>query len=474
MIRRTISLLLLSSFLGGCMVGPNYLRPKFNFVHNRYVNSHARTVSVPKPDKPWWFAIHDQTLDQLIKLSLANNPDLEVAAARIEQARARLQYANARFLPEGSTTATALTNQTSLQGLQGLNPFVLRTYGQNQIELDSSWEIDLFGRLRRQRQSAFANLDKAVLDRLANEVSLAAEVAHEYALYRTLQQRIIINQKTAASQQRSWYLNKVRYEAGIAAETDATQAKALLTETNALLPDLQFQLSQSAIRLDILAGQAPGTLEAQLKKAAGVPMVPAIPNPGVPSELLRLRPDILSAEQQLISATADIGANEAEYYPKFTLMGDIGVQALAQRSLLVRDAVYFYAGPSLSWRVLDYWRIDAQVKEARGAQHEALANYKSVILNALGEVETNLVRYQQRYRAVQRYRVNQDTQQRNLDLVREQYRRGLLPFINVVAAERQLYSAQEELVIAKQNFLDSYISLSEALGGGALKTIKLP
>lgn len=457
--------------LTACMVGPNYQKPFLHFINSRYQHTQVKTPAPVRVEKPWWFALHDHTLNKIIHCALRNNVDLEAAAARITQARARLYHSQADFFPSGNVGGSYTTNYVPLNGLQGLFPGIPRHYDQNELDFNVSWEVDLFGRLRRRNQVAYHNMQQTVLTRLGTEVSLAAEIAREYVRLRSLERRIAINRNITGMLQRSYKLNQSRYRAGIDSGTTVTQANALLLSTKALLPNLVFQRQESAYRLDILAGLAPGALGALLKRDHGIPRTPAIPNPGVPSDVLRLRPDVISAEQSLIAATAEIGVQQAEFYPKFTLVADGGLQALTSNPLFAAESFFLTAGPSVTWRLLDFWRIDAAVNEARGVQQERLAEYKSAVLKALNEVQTSLVRYQQNQLSLLDYQNNMKAQVRNLKLVREQYLRGLSPFLDVVTAEREVYLASESLIIARQSTVDAFIQMSEAIGGGALTCI---
>ncbi len=199
-----------------------------------------------------------------------------------------------------------------------------------------------------------------------------------------------INKQRTKTQKRSYDLNVTRFKAGIAPEVDASQAQALLATTKAVLPSLEFQLAESAYRLAILTGQVPGTIE-ELFDVQDIPEVPEMPASGLPSDLLQNRPDIMAAEMALKSANTRVGIAEAEYFPKFSLIGTVGFETLKDNSLFNADARFLSLGPSFQWRVLEFWRIDDEISEAKGQRREALANYKKSVLNALGDVETSLV-----------------------------------------------------------------------------------
>lgn len=454
--------------LASCVVGPNYQKPQLPFVPKAYQYNQIKKIPSNAPPKPWWLALNDPVLCEIISLALKESTDLQAASARISQAAVRARRSQTDYLPSGYLGGSYTNYKVSMESVIGMLPLVPEQFKQNQLGFNTSWEIDLFGGLARKKQAAYANLQQAILTRLANEVSLASTITKEYVQYRIFQERIKINKSIAVIQYRSYKLINIRYRAGLVPGTAVTQAKAMLNATQATLPGLELQCQESAYRIDILAGQAPGSLAELLKKYNKIPIAPHTINPAIPSEVLRLRPDVLSAEFALMEATSEVGAQKAELFPKFNLIATGGLLALTQNPLFSSNALYSVAGPLVKWRLLDYWQIDAAVKEAQGKRQEQLINYKSTVLRALNEVQNALLRYELTQRQSKSYLLASRAHKRNLILVKEQYRLGSLPFINVLEANRQYYLAEENLLIARQNILNSYIELNQAIGGGVI------
>lgn len=463
-------LIIISSITGlaGCSAGQDYMPPELSFLTSNYQNQANqeidRTTSIEDTTKAWWLSIDDPILHSLIEKGLSDNLDLEAAMARIEQARAKLGLAESDFLPRMDAAGNFTTNELSREGIQGANPFIVRSYEMYQTQANASWELDIFGRISLGRDYAQADLNTSRMKYHAASISLASKIGQEYALYRAIQQQLTINQQRGDTQRRALELNHSRFTAGISPETDVTQAQALLSETEAALPELEFQLAQSGYRLDILTAQPPGSTMILVAQSA-IPEAPAAPYAGVPSDLLRKRPDILAAEAELHMANAAVGLNEAEYLPKFSLIGRVGLEALKNNDLFVSDARFLTAGPSVTWRLLEFWRIDDEIAQAKGRYKEVLAQYKHTVLQALAEVETALTRYEKKRETLKRQEDNVTAQQRNLDLLQEQYKQGIITFLNVSDAERAMQNALDSQALAKRDALNAYILLTESLGG---------
>lgn len=455
-------------WLTSCLTPAPYVRPKLPFMPKAYQQKLAQTEQ-RYLNRPWWHSYHDATLNRLVQTGLMQNYELKELRARMTEAQGRLDLSRADFFPSGNIAGSRFNTVTSEQGIQGINPFVPRHFDQNYLNFDSAWEVDLFGRKKALNNEAYALLSQSVLERLGREVSLASSIVRAYNHYRSMASRVEINENMIKALEKAYRLNRVRFQAGIAPGTEASQAKALLTETRARLPELYFQEQDALFRLSILTAISPDTLRRTLR---GLKTPLAMPPPnrvGVPSDLLRLRPDVQAAEQYAIAGLADWDFQRRALYPEFILSASGGFQALPSNNLLTAGALYLpNSGPTLRWRILDYWRIKARTLQAKGETQARMAHYQQVVLTAVNEVESALVSYQQKRKAVLDYQENLNAQWHNEHLVTIQFQQGLLDYLNVVVALRQRYLAQETLVIAKQNAADAYAKLAETLGGGVI------
>lgn len=463
---KKLALWLCFMLLQSCTVGPEYQKPGMPFMLEKYATLGPVNKSVKRF---WWEEFKDPVLNEIISIALQQNIDLEIAKARILAACARHGYAKADFLPSPTLQASfAHVNFSEESFAQYFLPLLPETINQNQLNMNLSWEIDLFGGLRRKNQMNYANLNAQILDKTAKEVSLAAEIAKAYVNYRAIEKKIAINKETTGLLSRLVRLNQYRFDAGIDPGTNVSQARALLTQTQANLPGLELMLKESEYKLETLTALPPGALAPLLRKSHALPKLPKLPNPGVPSDLLRLRPDVLSAEHSLVAANANVGANQAELFPKFNLLATGGFMALTHNPLLTTNSLFLAALPMFSWRILDFWRIDALIKEAQGKKQEKLWMYRNTVLQAIHEVQFNLIKYEKHKETVHYYLENLKAQRTNQKLVYERFDKGLFSFINVIEAKRQLYVAEETLINAQENSILAYIDLSKSLGGGAI------
>jgi NodT family efflux transporter outer membrane factor (OMF) lipoprotein len=331
---------------------------------------------------------------------------------------------------------------------------------------DASWEIDVFGSKRRELQEANALLASAVEDRRDVLVSVLAEVARNYIEVRNFQQRIAIANKNVAAQQDAADIARSRFNAGLASELEVKQAEAVLATTQSEIPNLETSLKQCIHRLSVLIAQEPGALIAELSSVAPVPAPPPEVPVGLPSDLLRRRPDVRRAERELAAATANIGVQTAELFPKFSLTGLAGFQGFSAGDWFSGGSKYWSAGPSVTWRIFDLGHVRSQIQTANAQAQQSLAAYEKTVLGSLEEVENGLVAYaneQTRYRALA---AAVDANRRALDLANDRYRKGLADFLDVVDAERSLYQSEDELANSQSTVSVNLVTLYKALGGG--------
>ena len=292
------------------------------------------------------------------------------------------------------------------------------------------------------------------------------DVARNYLEVRGAQQRLVIASNNISEQAQSIELTRARFKAGLTSELDVRQAEALLATTEATVPTMQTTLKQAVHALGVLLGQPPGALLDELSRTEAIPATPPTVPVGLPSELLRRRPDVRGAERQLAAATADIGVQTAELFPKFSLTGTAGLQSVSASDLFNASSHYWSVGPTVTWRIFDYGRIHAQIKGANARQEQALDTYQQTVLTAFQDVENALVAFaneQARYQALNNSVI---ANRRSLEIANALYTSGNGDFLNVLDSERSLFGAEDQLVDSQRTVTENLVTLYKALGGG--------
>ncbi|MGG1947489.1 efflux transporter outer membrane subunit [Trinickia sp. NRRL B-1857] len=427
----------------------------------------AGVVGTEPAPNAWWHALGDTQLDALIEAALAHNPDIHVAQARLRAARAQLMRTRANELPKASVDAAAVRMRSpDLSALSGGNrngrgPLQLYTAG-----LDASWEIDLFGGTRRSIEAASDEADALDADLADTQVSLAAEVAQAYIDLRDEQQRLVLAKRSAGLQQQMLTLTQQRRAHGTAADVDVERLAGQVQTTRAALVPLDQQIAESLDRLAVLTGQAPGALDAELADARPLPALPATVAVGDAAALLRQRPDIRAAERRLASSNAQIGEHVADYFPKVSLLGDIGFTA-ADPGHLFRKTNFSWLGvPYLQWNVLDFGRVSADVRSAQASRDEASAHYEHTVLAALEDANSALSRYGHQREHVVRLEEVDASAQRASTLMRQRYGAGVASAIDLLDTERTQFSAQQDVIAGRAQLIEDFIQLQKSLGLG--------
>jgi NodT family efflux transporter outer membrane factor (OMF) lipoprotein len=458
--------LLLTLAVSGCAtVGPSYtpVDPGLPLVHAR--STAGDSIRSPHLDQ-WWRLFNDPVLNTLVDRALSQNLDLAAADVRIQQSRASFRGARANQLPSAQGSGFANSQQDSREAAP--NPSIVsgESYKLYGGQLDASWELDLFGGLRRARRAASRDLDAAVANRAATQVSLVAEIADTYVRLGALQERLRLAQATVKTQKDAVSLAETRFSAGLVSELDVAQAEALLADFRAVEPGLKTDIQDRRNQLAVLVGVLPGDLDSLLTTVGSIPKTPAIPGIGVPSDLLRRRPDIIEAERRVSGASDRIGEQMAEYYPKVSLLGTLGLQSRDLSSLTSGGAGLYSVGPSVQWRLLDFARIDAEVLRAKGVKQERITLYRATILTAMQEVDTGLMRLRGSLEEQEARARSKEAQNRAYDIVLDQYARGLTEFLPVLDAQRRVNDASDALILARETRATAAIALFKALGGG--------
>lgn len=457
--------------LAACTVGPDYagpssagaVRPGAAFIRA------ADGTSIAAPTvAQWWSALGDTTLDELERRALAANPNVQVAEARLKQARASLRLERANALPSANAQATYLHAQLpgidlGQSGGGGGGSTALNFYN---VGFDASWEIDLFGGQRRKVEAARASIGAAEASVADAQVSLTAEVAQAYINLRDRQQRIVLARDSAERQRAMLALTRQREAAGTASALDVDRLQGLVEQSDAAILPLAAERDAYLNALAVLAGEAPGALDAILAEKRAVPLPPAEVAIGDPTALLQRRPDIRAAERQLAAATAKIGVAEAAKFPRLSFMGLIGIGGTKPGDIFDLGKLSALAVPQLSWNFLDFGRNAARVGQAEGARDEAAAQYRGAVLGALRDAEDSLSRYAARRQTAASAARSLAVASRTTTLMRQRFDAGTATLIDVLDAERQRVAAEQSLSQATAAMTADYVSIQKALGLG--------
>ncbi len=464
---KTPSVLLIGVLVFGPAAGAAsraYRRPSVS-VPKQWPGEPARGTAPGEPViDQWWKSFHDPELESLVARALAQNLDLRLAAARVEEARATRGVARSSLAPQVTAATSATSNRQVLFGLP-VGPLAYQT-GLYQGQFDMSWEADVFGRIRSQVQSAAADLAAQEDDRRNVLITLLGDVAANYAQVRGYQLRLDIAARNIGIQRDTLDLTRALAAAGQATERDVAQAEAQLESTRAAVPELETGRDMAIHRLGVLLGGEPASLMTELSRASELPAAPAAVPVGLPSELLERRPDIRRAEAQLAAATARVNEARADFFPRFSLTGAAGRESNQLHLLALGMGNVFSFGPSVSLPIFTAGRIRANVavQEARVRQAETV--YRSTVLTAMEETENALVAYsneQDRRDRLQRVTAADRTA---LELAQVQYRAGLADFLTVLDAERTLSGNEDQLAQSQTAVVTGLVSLYKALGGG--------
>ena len=427
------------------------------------------TSTEQPPNADWWNSFHDEELTRLIHRAVANNLDLQLAAARVDEARAARGVAKSAFYPSvGLTTSAERLRERVPVFNPGTNTAAFHPVELNnfQVGFDSAWEIDVFGRIRNEVKAASANVRSAEENRRDVLLALLGEVASSYADLRGFQLRLEIAENNIQTQVDTVHLTQARAAAGLATQLDVSRAVAELETTNAVVPSLRSAISASIHRISVLVGQEPGALQRELEASAPVPVVPPEVPVGLPSDLLKRRPDVRRADDEIAAAAANVKAAKADYFPKFTLFGSAGRQATQLHDLSLSLGNFFAVGPAISLPIFTGGRIHSNIAVQNARWKETQLLYRSTVLTSLEETENALVNYSEEQERRDRLQAAVSQSQTALELSRELYRSGLGDFLAVLDAQRQLYGNEDLLAESQTAVTTNLIALYKALGGG--------
>ncbi|WP_150695576.1 efflux transporter outer membrane subunit [Pandoraea terrae] len=474
-------------WLAGCAVGPDYKAPVADlptaYAHADALAARHGALPAPSIDR-WWSGFDDPALTRIVERALAENLDLAAAMARVTQARAAAQGAGARLLPDVNLNGSAVRQHQSLDSPLGKLASAQPGYNRNQTVYDigagASWELDLFGGLRRGAEAASAEAQAAQADSAGVRVTIAGEAADAYFRVRSAQRRLAIAQDQIDTETRLLDIVKVRRGDGLATEREVAQAEALVAQARGTLPPLRIERETQLNRLDVLMGAAPGTYARELTADAarvdrvaavsgngsGGLAVPAIEDAGGPAALLRRRPDVIAAERRLAATNARIGAAVAEYYPKVSLSGVLGFETLAGGRVPSAATFQPLAALGVRWRLFDFGRVDAEVAQAKGANAEALARYRASMLRATEDVENAIVTLTELENQSADLSIEVKAQTRARDSAQDAYKGGAVSLYEVLDANRQLLAARDSQARVHADNARAAVATFRALGGG--------
>lgn len=467
------ALLVSFSLMTGCTVGPDYQRPDAALAH-RYLGQASveqRSAATSASLVAWWEGFADPVLSDLIAQALEQNLDLAQASARVTQARAGLGAANAALLPSGNINGQAARSYQSVETPLGqvLNstPGYDRYGNAYELNVGASWEIDLFGGLRRGREAALAQYQASEAGVAATRLVVAAQTADLYITARGLQARLDIANRQVKTQQDLLEKAQLLYSKGLAASYQVHQVEGALSQVQATVPVLQTGLDAAMNALDVMLGTPPGTHRTQLANARSIPLAPQITTMGTPADLLRRRPDLIVAERRLAASNARIGEAVAEYYPKFSLSALLGsATAVSAGNLFTGDASQAAGALGLRWRLFDFGRINAQIDQAKGQEAEALAAYRQSVLRATEDVEnafSALVNRESQASTLTQGETSL-TQARQSSFIA--YQKGTASLIDVLNADATLLQVSDARAQARTESARAAVAAFRALGGG--------
>ncbi|MCK9797017.1 efflux transporter outer membrane subunit [Pseudomonas sp. MAFF 302030] len=464
------SLLLLSVLaLSACSVGPDFQRPE---------GPQAGHWSMPQQQgasqavhgamqERWWDVFHDAQLSALSRRVLTDNLDLQLASSRLQQSRAARQVITAEEYPSTAATGGYAHKRNSAEGLNdpsgnsGKSAFNLWEAG-----FSASWELDLWGRVRRETEAADANLEAAENDRRGVLLAVLAETAQDYIQLRGVQSTRAVTEQNLDVARHSLKLSQLRLADGVATDLDVAEAAAQVATIEARLPDLQQRQAQLINALSLLMGEAPQALNAELAADAPVPQTPREVAIGLPSQLAERRPDIRQAEARLHAATASIGVAKGDFYPRITLSGNLGTQALQLADFGSWSSRQFGIGPQFSLPLFDGGRLRGMLQLREAQQQEAAVAYQQTVLRAWHEIDDQLTRYNANQ--LRRDSLAEAVRQNRIALstAQQQYVEGVVDFVNVLTVQGALLTTQEQWVESSTAVSLSMVGLYKALGGG--------
>jgi len=471
---RPVLTVLATALLAACAVGPDHVRPTVavpaTFTDVAPPDATVASAAPAPADGAFWQAFGDPQLSALVDDTLAANHDLRIALARYDRANALLRGARFEQLPTVDASARGASNRASADQAPGV-PRGARDTDSFEAGIGASWELDLFGRVRRGVEAGRADVAASADDLRALQVAIVGEVATAYLDLRGLQERLRVATENAGNQQHTLALVDARREAGQDSDFDGARASAQAASTSARIPMLEAEIAVATHRIAVLTGRTPDALRQQLSAARALPEVPRTIDPGTPADILRVRPDVSAAEHRLHSATARVGVATADLFPRLTLGGLIGSQAGDLGALFERDSETRLVALGIDWSFLDIGRVRARIAAADADASAELARYQQTVLRALEDTGNALVRFERAHDAdVELERAALDSA-RAARLARLRYEAGETGLLDVLDAERAQLEAEDAFAAGRTRTATGAVAVYRAMAGGWPQTL---
>lgn len=469
--KTNVFLPLVVSTLTACTVGPNYKQPSIS-LPEQYINTkfNSPNHNTSNDITQWWKNFNDLQLTRFITLALEQNLNLDQAYRRVTQAQAGLSAVNASLHPIGTVESQAArfyqSVETPLGQVLNSTPDFDRYGSSYTSNLNATWEIDIFGGLRRDREAALANYQASHAGVSAARLIVAAQTANIYINIRGLQSRLDIAHQQLQTQKQLFSTINLLYSKGLASDFQVKQAKGNVSRIQALIPSLEMHLDILMNALDVILGAVPGTHRAELVQVKTIPAVPKIADTGTPRDLLRRRPDLIIAERQLAASNARIGSAIAEYYPKVSLSGLIGSSTTINGNLFSNGASQAVGLLGLRWRLFDFGRINSQIQFAKGQEAEMLAAYKLAVLQATEDVENSLSTLSKRQEQLHALQDGENSLIQAQKIALIAYQKGINSRIEVLQADSNAQQFSDSKVQAQTESALAAVAVYKSLGGG--------
>jgi len=451
-------------FLGSCAVGPNYETPIVS-LPDKFNDPEAKSSKEDLSSlKEWWTSFNDPLLDLLVFEAVSENYDLKIAIEKINEVRALYQIQAAELYPKVDLEAEEKRVRVSETLFD--SPFLGPPY-QNlyKVGFDASWEIDIFGKRRREKEGAYYEYEAEIQNGRDVYITLLSELASTYIDIRGLQTKIHLANRSVAIQSELYSLSKSLFDAGLNSEIDPQNVLFTLEETKANLPKLEVSYQEALHRLSVLVGKPPETLVEDIEEKRPIPISAAAIPVGLPSDLLRRRPDIRRAERLLAASTANVGSAIADLFPRFSLLGSFGFESSKSHNWIKAKSKTFSIGPNLQWPILYFGRLRANIRAQTAAQKRALFEYEQTILTSLEDVENSLVAYYREEERVHLYENQLNSAYRSYELTRDSYLSGLVDFGELLDADKLRVEAESNLCDSTKSLSTNLVALYKSLGG---------
>jgi NodT family efflux transporter outer membrane factor (OMF) lipoprotein len=464
----------LAVLLGSCTVGPNFVRP-YTDAPGRWwgaapaANTSSTIVFGGEVDTAWWGRFQDPELSSLVSRLAGQNLDLQEAAERVQQGEAQRQIVASRGLPHLATDGSYARTRDSPTGLISLfqsAPNAQLNFDIWQNSLSASWELDLFGRVRRAVEAERANTEAAIEARHGVAIMAIADLAQDYVQLRGTQDLVAIALANLANSQHNTRLVRARFANGVSTTLDIANAEAQTATIESTLPPLRTEEARLINAIGLLLAQPPGAVEAELLSRSGQTLIPPKVEVGLPGELARRRPDVREAEARLHAATAESGVAVASFYPDVTLMANGGMQSLQFADTFNLNSAFYSVGPSIDLPIFEGSRLRGRLHLRNSQERQAAIEYRATVLRAWQEADNALTAYEQAQgRAV---KVKEAVKQNEMALAaaRQRYAEGVVDFLNVIAAEDAVLKSQNALASTRTQIAIDLVGIYKSLGGG--------